>query len=990
MDIFIGPATYDGLSTLSSDGRKTDEVSLRARPFKATDSDEYQLVRETSNDFMSLRRKLIASPAQRLSPDPATGKLDGASFEGSIFQTIFDDKKTDLDNQLLTKSGASLMHLDDERNGDSNSISSAYINDMARGHSVKSNIRDPWNRFNSVLLNYLNDYLSQVKDIEEKEDMNLYQPNYSTREMRDIRSHQRPNRRSSAQNPSQTSAEFRGSKNLLTFACLAQDGNPLSNLTFDWSFGTMKLPSNVGDANLSKASRQTIQEAIEPSIRGDQRGPFLVYANENFTVHMAIFKRHDTGPTLNPFKMSLLTVNVFVLPSTSLGSNHVTPSSSIKSTIESRDTSMSEHHASLLDGSTPKTQLLKTKYQQTRAVGQAPNDGVQFANEYGAEIKPMGSGNWDSLIESNEKNWLEQIDHSLKCSITNQIGSSEVCHVRVNVAERLKTRQTSSSEFAKWRMPTLGHRSILIITILIGCALTIFLVSALLAGPYLRGLAQLKKDPNGPDNQQVSNQARRHETNTGQSSCSQKSSMLGLLSSTGDSSFQGSSDDDSSARLNHLDTNRITVPENSATSSHTYHHHQHPLHDQRLIGESELNYDQPKPTIQYSATNPTGYVETNQQSSLPSSKLGASGLPISKKGILGNLSFKSLSKFKVDRISDISNLASKMDNFRSFYGKTASSSETNTTGLSPNCMNSETSIKKTSPTSTESSAFFELPSHQQSSSMQTRARDNLGNSYYLFNQNGLQNESDPQTIQLNTQMLSPNSLMPTYSNLMNYHDVPNPLDEFIRQREVGTPMESNNDQPFFRSQSVRNHHLSGNPMYQFYPALINRGPPVFPRTHNTTTLYGTSINQVPQLPTRVPAQRPPMTPSFGAHTYSTTLNQRMSMPQYDRSYGFRETPYMSQFNHRDTIDSHLNRMTDNVVLGQYANHQDRFSNNDITPYSGINNQSTEHIYAVNAYATPENTPIRRRNSLSLNQPQTDRRERPSVSQLVQTFTSQGV
>lgn len=961
---------------------ETGSSITKTKPFGANANDEYELVRESSNDFVSLRKMLIMSPVlnggSRKASSPTNDEL---SFEGSVFQTLLDEKRGESSTKLPTSreigdKAASLVH--EVELGDSNTLAAMYSHQSTRIEPNKIG-GESWSGFNALLLRYLNNYMRQVKDYEVRS--NKYDRlGASYRQLRDVKQQEGPAKADSSLPQPNSILGPTGSRSLLTFACLAQDANPMSNLTFDWLFGSTKLANTDGNFGSdldpsSKISRTLVGQEM-PLYESNSSKPLLVYDNENFTIHVTLVRRHDTGSSLNPFKMSLLTVNVIVLPlgKSPMGSNLGSSSSSPKS-LESGVPI--DYSGSSGSQNIPKTPMIKSRH-QPRATGQFDaNSGVQFANDYGSEIRPIAHDNRDSLVQLNERNLLEQIDQSLKCTVTNQIGTSEVCHVRVNTAERLKTRQAASSEFANWRMPSLGHKSLLIICIFVGCGLVVFLASALFVSPYLRSLSMRKESTvNLGDRQQPRQKLTKHDNNnTGQSSCSQKSSMLGLLSNNGDSSLQGSSDDDSSARLNHLDAN-------NGLSSHrdglglplAVNHQPHgSTQDRNIEAQHELNYDHPRAVKCSSTLDPKPDTMYSCQPAQPTNSVGTAKRVNQKSARIAlwrNLSFKSLNKFKVDRISDISNFASRMDNLIGLYSKTDSSPATNATGL-----DFETSVKKASPASKESSTFLATSARTRPTiGGGSKGKEHPDDAVYLYNQNGLQCEPEPQMMQLSSQMLSSSAHMQTYSNLMNYQSRTDPLDEFIRQREVDPPVDYESQAaPFSRSQSNRN-QLSSKPTHQFYPALVNRGPPVYPRTQN---LYGPSIGPVPPVSARICYHQTPHTASIGLTNYSTTPNNRLSVPHYSQSYDIGEFTPMPISNYRDTIDSHLNRMADNVAFSSYSNRN---------VYDGVNNQSNEHIYAVNAYATPEQTPIRRRNSLSQTKPSGS--ERPSVSQLVKTFSSQ--
>lgn len=360
----------------------------------------------------------------------------------------------------------------------------------------------------------------------------------------------------------------------------------------------------------------------------------------------------------------------------------------------------------------------------------------------------------------------------------------------------------------------------------------------------------------------------------------------------------------------------------------------------------------------------------------------------------------------ISKYSDLSSFSNRMDQISSMHNKNTSTSETNTTGLSLSASDCERSAQMTSPTSTESPTFFAAPSlrHSNTSTRRQPINDQRKqiytlNSSHLLNCEGLQSEQDTKAMQLSSQRLmsaASNSILPAYSNMNDDNTVPDALDEFIRQREVHQPLENSGQiTAFYRSQSSRTQtadqalYLLKNDLNQFYqPQTINSGPPVYPRTHQSTALYRSLMdNNRPTIVARS-SHRHLLASNTGTQPYPQ-LNNRFSMPSYHQALGMNEVP-ISNVGYMDTIDSHLNRLTNTVVNGHYLNQNTAYANalqsNSYTQEMYNNqNQSVEHIYDVNAYATPEQTPQRRPDSISQAQPATS--ERPCVSQLIQTFNS---
>lgn len=1034
------------------------------KPAKATNHDEYAIVRETSEDFITLRKKLVLSPLlnRQSSRDEQGSEL---SFKDSIFQSILYDKGSQSDGGETLKSSSSdqynrvalTKYRDALANLDTKSDTNNQLDNMlvVDGKLRQNDGGHSWNRFNSLLLNFLNNYMKEVKIFEEQLLINNESNNLASNANQQLTRRSSSNQQSTNEGDGislapKGSNELTGkenTRNLITFACMAQDGNPMSNLTFDWSFGSTNLPETDEPFMSSPANH-----AEQPKDRKDPLiKPQLVYVNDNYTLQVMLVRRLDTRSSLNPFQMSLLTLNIVVEPLASLGgpANRATRQSEFS---PANRTSSLNNHSNLI----PRAPVIRGRqpahYNSLKAVANqnsiSNNNNIQFAREL--EMRPYNLGAiLQNGIDLNEENWQEQISNLLRCTVTNRIGTSEVCHARVNLAERLKSSTSASSEFAKWRMPSLAHKSILIISITVGCMIVVFVTFALLISSYIKNL-----------NLKGSGDLRccKQETNTGQSASSQKSSVLGLLGN-GDSSLQSSSDDDSSARLNHH--------HHHLQHNHAHHHHAQDnlnlcqnrtrldLRDSSLTSqtlthsesrESSANYDQPRGLHEPPAVyhNSAGFNERtpdrvnnetldsyNYRNELASVRLPMSqdsqilnapdlnNQNISTRGrLLANL--KSLSKFKVDRISDLTNFPSRVSSIRAIHTKNVSSSGTNTTGLSVSAFDSDLNHKLESPQSSGSPTFFEAPVQPQN--YFSYKAQQMGESFYhMHTQNGLLNDPDDSTaklqMQLNSQRLLNSNLAPAYSNMINNKSL-SPLDEYIRQRELDPlTVEQNNSTTFYRSQSNRNHHLNSSnpqPMYlmrndlsQFHPQQVNRGPPIYPRSNQASTLYKLRLAEEALRPsaTARSASRQIIDSSSAGNPqqYQSSRVNRLSVPSNNQSFTARpsDIPPVSTLSYMNTIDSHLNRVSDTIAVSQYpGNHQNlattyvntaangNDSNGQQGAYNsetGLLNQSAEHIYDTNAYATPEQTPMRA--NLTENRIQIEERERPRVHHLIQTFNS---
>lgn len=933
------------------------------KPAKATNHDEYAVVKETSDDFINLRKKLILSPLllRQSSKDDQSNEL---SFKDSIFQSILNDKGGNLDGSDTMKPSSSeqygrvaqFRYKDALANLDFKSDINNQADNLLVTDSKPLQQNDgghPWNKFNSLLLNFLNSYMKLIKSFEEQSLINNG-PTADT--INNI--NQQLSRRSSNQPTSdvgslageKTTASVgfddqiakESSRNLITFACMAQNGNPMSNLTFDWSFGSTNLPeTDEQPMSLSGIYSAELKDMKEPLIK-----PQLVYVNDNYTLQVLLVRRHDTKSSLSPFQMSLLTLNVVIEPLAPLsGPLSSSSTRAIRQTEWSSQlnrTSPANNHSNLI----PRAPVirsrqpshynaLKASVSQNNINSNNHNNNIQFAREL--EMRPYNLGSvLPPGLDLNEENWQEQISNLLKCTVTNLIGTSDVCHARVNLVERMKSQKSSTSaltEFAKWRMPSLAHKSVLIISITVACILVIFGGFALLINSYLRNI-----------NLKSSDDLRccKDETNTGQSTSSQKSSVLGLLGN-GDSSLQSSSDDDSSARLNHH-------------QHHHHHQHNHPNHNHALDNQNQC---QNRIRLDLGDSSMTSQTLMNSDNYLNQLSCESSANYDQPRGLHepsamyhtgAGLNYNERTPDRVDN-----------DTLDSFHYR-------------------------------DSSASVKSPISQDSQ---------------ILNATDLSNQSISTRGRL---------LAPAYSNIINTNKSLSPLDEYFRQRDID-PLtgEQNNSAAFYRSQQNRNHHIdSSNPqsMYlmrndlsQFQPQQVNRGPPIYPRSSQASALYKLRLAEEALRPSTTTRSSPRQIMDIvKPQQYQTSARvNRLSMPAYNQSFTARPTNIQptTTLSYMNTIDSHLNRMADAVALSQYpgthhdtptayvnaetsrieaTNHQEFYN-----PNAGLQNQSAEHIYDTNAYATPEQTPMRA--NLLESRLQIEGKERPRVHHLIQTFNS---
>lgn len=640
----------------------------RARPYKATVEDEYSIIRESSEDFVDIRRVLVQMPLLKkhtLGRESHDGEV---AFTGSIFETILEEKRA-ADNQLtndsklkqMKDSGASVHS--GEKSDISDQTNTLFIstdNDRSNSHSQtlnrlnpKDGVSDSWNRFNTLLLKLLNTYMKQIRNYEDQMIEESDQLEREPEKGRQIKrfSQQNLGPRTKTDPNYHSNGPTRGVKNLLTFACMVQDANPSSNLTFDWSFGSAVLPESDGNNFSSPFSGR-------PTGR-DRSEQIHLYTNRNSSVRIVFVRRFDSNASLSPFQMSLVTLKVVVDPSLQ--------GTSLRQTEPNYNTNTTNQ--GLLRA--PSAKIRSNSIYNNLKSGQDGSNNIQFSNEFSLKT-PY---NIDPSLELDEFNWQAQIGNLLKCSVTNSVGTSEICHVQVNLAERLKN-QSASSEYAKWRMPSLGQRSLLILSILVGCCLIIFASFGLFLGQYLKSLDTKKEELDHS----------KEETNIAQSTSSQKSSVLGLLGN-GDSSMQGSSDDDSSNRLNHLDTQarlqgRMRDSDDTLGAdrmmTNGYHQHHH------LMRESINNYDKPRVFQEnrlvhqesgnnYRSTGPQNLHQNrfdidgsaaNHMTETPPTLDNRNSNNSATSRLLASLRLRSLTKLKVDRIAGKNLLVMTLTSYR--------------------------------------------------------------------------------------------------------------------------------------------------------------------------------------------------------------------------------------------------------------------------------------------------------------------------------------
>lgn len=1008
------------------------QPEIRVKPLRATANDEYTLVRENSDDFINLRKTLVISPLFNghltLTGNSLYGQseLGELSLQGSIFQSILDDKKYAFTSNISGGDDKdTLIHTDDtEMGSESNALPSH--NNLKRPDSssrMRANSGDAWNRFNALLLEFLNTYVRQVKN---RQDSLIETPRKDS--PRDKRQNPRGSSRSAdttdrlsradLEVPLYPNGQETATKNLLTFACMAQDGNPMGNLSFDWSFGSVSLPENPSERiDLESGRADGMNEgATYGQSSSSKSSAQLIYVNPNRTVSVMLIRRLDTHSVLSPFQMSLLTLSVMI------DQRATEAPEGVKRAKRNAD---GPYSSSSNDRYPAKAPVIRSRsYGVNSGLNQQQNSNIQFANEF--EARPTISSSYQ--VNLDEYNWQDKLGSLLQCRVSNQIGTSDVCHVRVNLAERLKSLSSSESEFARWRMPSLAQKSLLIVSILVGCALIVFSASALLIGPYLRGLSYKSSETVHES----------EENNTGQSTSSQKSSVLGLLTN-GDSSLQGSSDEDSNGRSNHMDDNGpnngslqpLDLGESSLSgivSNCGYRPasgHNHYQSGQTMRGAENLmaNYDKPRRLQDHLATYQNGAFseqttdrvgntshhlnglasgrdnnkiryQHNSSASLavdPTSRINSR--PSTGFKLLASLKLKSLSKFKVE--------SSDQADLKSFHAHSVSGSGTSTTGASNFCSDLSLSLTPPNPTGSVSkyfgsSAFRHSYTNARRAANQPLA-DNL--THQRYNRTGIQPSINEFLLaQRYAESQVATSMAPTYSNLNNQEPY-NAMDEFIRRKELESSLEYGGPE-FVRHQSIKyrgqnngtlappsNHNDLSN-MYS--PQMVRQQPYYYSGQPQSMTL---------QRSNRMSDYRPPV----AARPPRRIINQdQASMQQYqmpaDNRYSMPASAKIPMLNSSigtgSTIDSHLDNFAKTLAAGQYpdpggfapsagSSGMRQLGQNIYGNSNQQDQQSTEHIYDVNAYATPEQTPQRARN----NDVQDVTTPRSRVGQLIQTFNS---
>lgn len=237
------------------------------------------------------------------------------------------------------------------------------------------------------------------------------------------------------------------------------------------------------------------------------------------------------------------------------------------------------------------------------------------------------------------------------------------------------------------------------------------------------------------------------------------------------------------------------------------------------------------------------------------------------------------------------------------------------------------------------------------------------------------------------------SIMPAYSNVSN-NIGPDVLDEFIRRNDIDPILVPGKADMYDGSQATREQpiYLLKNDLARLNAHQMRWRPPMVPRSLQVSNSYQLQHEDGrPFVAARPGSQRLSNYEIRGTEQILPLAN-RFSMSSYQNSFHDQIRP--QTLSYLDSINGHLNRLVKSTPVGHYpsegqhntayANSSSSFAyiNND---HSRTENLSEEHIYDLNTYATPEQTPLNRPTSVGIDL--RSESERPRVSHLIQTFNS---
>jgi len=1206
----------------SAEGKEQQQeinlIDTMSRPSKASTNEEYAVVRETSDDYLALRRILLMSPllnqrpssfglgdstlADHLASRSLAQTAQSPTFEGSIFKQMLDELTPDglqLGRAPTGSGGQASLHANGELGalaestaGPSGAAQPATSGQQVMASSLEQlglNLRNnsgrPWQRFNQLLLRFLNSYSSQlarptsVEELQKGAGSGLGSlegeklggqlgGQLGRREKRGPQARAAQRVGSVAEEQEQSSGAGAPSgggrrsapggphtalrSQYLTFACLAQDGNPLANLTFDWFFGPIRLPS-LGQS--SESSLRTGRQ--EQGDRQELEAPVLVHSSPNASLQILLARRLDTSAQLSPFQLSLLTLNVVLAPSGGSQAGQQLEKRDSKWTTQfserpARHAASSGHLASLENQQQTGSLLAQALASSLQATSVNNNinrrlpaasqplvfEAAASQSSLGGGRKQMRAAQLASLVEQlDELNWEHQLGQLLGCSVSSQLGASDTCPALVNVAERSRrvaSARASSSlyEFARWHMPSLAQKSLLIISLLVGCTLILFLTFALLLGPQLQlvrlamgapkspaaenggptGSAAARSAPEG--NRSAARLDHAAISSTVMSSGSQKSSMLGLLGSgtssnlsgsgsgTGaGSSFHGSSDDsdNSSTRLNQQQratSGLLDEREQRRSANLTSRKPQTLAHEHAAgqavggLGGPKLVYRPNKGAFKLVSDSYSSENNYNQSvvasGTLQGGKLASAWRhPFGSTGdrILASLrlrrqptgSSKSCASKMLDgsTISSCNLAAAAELNLASCLHSRNLSELTETTGLSGSPRETRTGASEPADSFGRpnwrhsyaglSSRFSRPPPPTGRPPNPSRNATNLfqgGQQLYRLDEGQANRDGWSSAHNSDTSAYATNRLLQLNSQslLAAAHErmlPPNAMDDFLRQRGIETSPHEDKGSLYARQRRMlfanrpssmvhqptnflslhNNNNLSMKPELHGNTSGSNMPPPVYPRKtnlHQFATMYNRAAMVQPQLSINR-EDWPQGTSTGGSQFYSANMLAR-DPNSAGYQYELDQTSSMQQMA-RQINGSFVTTGSDNLMTNRvgvqaefaYANgaHGEPAQNygpfegetsmqsstspgyyNNMAMDFGLNPEPIEHIYDLNAYATPEQTPLRQRQLIqpsqdpsrtaapslpfgNYNQPNMDQNgqfnPRPRVSQLIQSF-----
>ena len=1005
-----------------------------SKPAGASQRDEYSLLAQSDGDFVELRRRLVMSPLldrgsllsnSRWPPEARQqeelGNAQAPTFEGSIFKQILDDSAG---HSAALQDQSHLFEAAELAEGEQRTLSKLEH----LGARLKSSSGDSWTKFNNLLLNFLNHYSAQVARAAHSSgpaERQRRRRQQQQQQQQKAREQRRPQARATGSTSGQEtpdeaeqqpgaapSSGAEAQRNYITFACLAQDGNPMNNLTFDWYFGASRLPAGTLAAD-EQGAQQTVHKQQQQQQVVARSQMLLVHSSPNASLQIWLARRLDTGQQLSPFQMSLLTVSVLV------GSSSATTGQTAAAA------------AAAAPAPAPATTI-------DELAPAEPNEGLLVQRRQ-LDLAPSSLNH----LQLNEHNWSERLGQLLKCTVSNAIGTSDVCQARVNLAERARRLQAAgsslSSTLSQWRMPSLAQRSLLIISLLVGCTLIVLASFALLLGPQMHLLqAALGQRGAGKRAQEAAAAAA--------TSCSAASSSACCSSSSASSSSASSSASSSSTRttsqgpppapttsqpvaqprpLGHKGSllgllapggggNCAELSSDDSDNSSARLQSQQQQQQLQLLRLQQqqrqtARNNRHQPRLIYQPDNGGAFVSATLEPQPPPQawrrSLGATG-----SRILASLRLRPLgNKFKVS--------GGAGDHLVQLHARNLSEATTETTAIL------EEADGAGQLGSATERAHFGRPNWRHSYSGGLAARRpqaNLeaesANKLWSTNSNS-SSYATGRLLQLNTQTLV----------AANERILPNAMDEFLRRRGLDTSTSS----PPLQHQQQQQQQMDLLAGYGHLAALASRNqsgqlfalpselatlqrqrqhqhsakvaPPVFPRSSaasaanqaHFSTMYHSHQSQSQRQPSSGANWPMQWTQDAYSELQQQHMFQSMRHPRQDAGFQFaHEVAYANAAEMANQPASYLSQA--GRMGHQCAPMSTAYDRPPAARNMGEMSRPTEHIYEVNAYATPEQSPMRARQSMATMQFNDYQRlaaaghqsvGRPRVSQLIQSFDS---